>query len=148
MTPMELGTAAELDILRDSLIAGVLMGMVCGVFRVVRLLAGRPAVGFVCDLLCALVFGAAFFIFSLDETNYFRGFILFGMLAGALMWCATLGRLLTGLMAKLLGFPIAAAVFIAGKSVVILHKLARLIRGVFVSIQPKSEMSKKKPKST
>lgn len=140
MTPMQLGTAAELEILRDSVIAGVLMGVVYDAFRVIRHTVGLRAVWFVCDLVYALFFGAAFFVFSLDETDYYRGFILFGMLAGASMWSATAGRALCAAAEKIIALAIKITAFIFKPFVVILHKLKSCIHSAFVRIQPKSEM--------
>ena len=140
MTPMQLGTAAELEILRDSVIAGVLMGAVYDIFRVARHVVKLSAVRFVCDFVYALLFGAAFFVFSLDETNYYRGFILFGMLAGTVMWTATIGRLLSAAAEKIIAFFIHLAAVFIGKIVVIMHKTAGCIKQAIVKIQPKSEM--------
>ena len=148
MTPMQLGTAAELEILRDSLIAGVLMGIAYDPFRVIRHKLSLPVVRFACDFLYALLFGAAFFVFSLDETDYFRGFILFGMLAGAAMWSFTAGRAVTALAEGILALFGKIPAFILNPFIVILHKSANAISPAFVKIQPKSEMIKKIPKST
>ena len=140
MTPMQLGTAAEIEILRDSLIAGVMLGAVYDIFRVIRRIVRLPAVGFVCDFFYALIFGAAFFVFSLDETNYYRGFILFGMLAGAVMWIVTVGRALSALAAGIITFFIHLAAVPFRYIVVILHKFVVKSKDVFVDVQPKSEM--------
>lgn len=140
MTPMQLGAAAELEILRDSLIAGVLMGIAYDPFRVIRQTVKLSAVGFVCDFLYALLFGAAFFVFSLDETGYYRGFVLFGMLAGAAMWSFTAGRAVTALMKLLLSITGKITAFILKPFVVILHKSTNVIASAIVKIQPKSEM--------
>ncbi|MCR5122689.1 MAG: spore cortex biosynthesis protein YabQ [Ruminococcus sp.] len=145
---MQLGTAAELDILRDSVIAGVLAGIVYDVFRVIRHTLRFAAVRFVCDLFYALLFGAAFFVFSLDETNYYRGFILFGMIAGAVMWCFTVGRLLSAAAVRLIACVMKIMAFLAKPFVVIFNKSTSFARQMIVKIQPKSEMEKKFLKSS
>ncbi len=140
MTPMQLGTAAELDILRDSVIAGVLAGVAYDVFRVIRHTLKFAAVGFVCDLIYALLFGAAFFVFSLDETNYYRSFVLFGMIAGAAMWCFTAGRLLSAAAERIIAFIMEILAFLLKPFVVIINKSTSFARRLIVKIQPKSEM--------
>ncbi|MBR1723921.1 MAG: spore cortex biosynthesis protein YabQ [Ruminococcus sp.] len=111
MVPMQLGVTAEIDVLKNAVIAGVAMGVIYDLFRIIRRTLGREAVTFVCDLLFTLMFSAAFFTVSLALTDYLRGFVLIGMLAGAAMWCLTVGRAVTWLVTAVLQF-------ISGKIVV------------------------------
>lgn len=93
MTPMQLGTETEIQIFTVAVTAGVFLGIIYGLFKLVRRAIPVKAVCFICDLVYALMFGAVFFVFSLAQTNYIRGFLLAGMLAGAAMWHFTFGRL-------------------------------------------------------
>ena len=111
MVPMQLGVYAEIDVLKNAIIAGVAMGVIYDLFRIIRRTLDREAVTFVCDLLFAMMFSAAFFTVSLALTDYLRGFVLIGMLAGTAMWCFTVGRAATWLVNAVLQF-------ISGKLVV------------------------------
>lgn len=92
MIPMQLGTETELIVLRDSIVIGAAMGAVYDIFRVIRRLISRRVAEIICDFVYTLIFSFVFFIASLAMTDYLRGFILAGMLIGAAMWCASVGR--------------------------------------------------------
>lgn len=102
MTPMQLGTDAEIEILKTAAVAGVFMGMLYDMFAVVRKTLRIKCISFICDLLYALMFGAVFFVFSLAMTDYLRLFVLTGMAAGAVMWSMTFGRLFVYLLCGIL----------------------------------------------
>ena len=95
MTPMQLGTAAELEILRDAAAVGCLLGAVYGVPAVIRRLCGKTAVWFFCDFVYSLFYGAVFFIFTLSQTDYYRFFVIAAMLFGTVLWHFSVGKLLT-----------------------------------------------------
>ena len=144
-TPMHLGTSSELELLKNAIIAGVLLGVVYDFFRVIRHTSRSRAVGFVCDLFYSLIFGAAFFVFSLSQTGYYRGFLFVGMLAGTVMWSATAGKALslaaeriTGILLGHLLFPVTRFL---GKSVQ--NTIDRIVH-----IQPKSKIRKKIEKTS
>ena len=88
MTPMQLGTQAELDILGLAVTAGAAMGLIYGLFQIVARLLNFAAVRLICDLTYTLMFGAVYFVFTLAQTNYLRGFVLLGMIGGAAGWPA------------------------------------------------------------
>ncbi len=92
MIPMQLGTETELIVLRDSIVIGAAMGVAYDIFRVIRRLISRRAAEVVCDFVYTLIFSFVFFTASLAMTDYLRGFILAGMLIGAALWCASIGR--------------------------------------------------------
>lgn len=145
ITPMQLGTEAELELLKNAVILGVMMGVVYDLFRVIRHTLPAAAVRFACDLLYSLSFGAVFFVFSLSQTGYYRGFLLAGMLAGTVMWSATVGKALSFAAEKL----IAAVTYLPARLIVgSVHKICTSTAAFFVRIRPKSEMQKKMPKIT
>lgn len=111
MTPMQLGSAAETQILGLAVTVGVFMGVIYDLFKIIRHTVKLKAVRFICDFIYALMFGAVFFVFSLAQTNYIRGFALLGMIAGAAMWSFTAGRLCVFIICAFLDF-------ISGKIVV------------------------------
>ncbi|MBQ1538268.1 MAG: spore cortex biosynthesis protein YabQ [Ruminococcus sp.] len=92
MIPMQLGTGVEPEVLRDAAAAGVLAGVVYDLFRLIRRLFPCKAVEVICDLLFALAFSLMYFTVSIALTDNLRGLVLFGMAAGAVMWCSTAGR--------------------------------------------------------
>lgn len=145
MTPMQLGAAAEIEILKAAVIAGVFMGALYSLFSVVRKTLRIKCVGFVCDLLYALAFGAVFFVFSLALTDYLRFFVLAGMAAGAAMWCATLGRLIVWALCGILDF--------LGKRLVLpvldkVYKTVTTLGGKFVECHTNYKNRKKMAQST
>lgn len=89
---MQLGTETELQVFVSSLYWGILLGVVYDLFRILRRLAASRAVTLICDLLYTILFAFGYFVISLMLTDYLRGFVLLGMLLGALMWCMTAGR--------------------------------------------------------
>ena len=89
---MQLGTNAEIEVLKISLTAGIAFGVVYDILAVLRRLLPGRAVTFVCDMFYALLFAAGYFTVSLALTNYLRGFVLTAMLAGAAAWHFTAGR--------------------------------------------------------
>ena len=104
MIPMQLGAQAEIEVLVYSLTAGVFMGVVYDFFRVIRRLFAGRTVTFICDLIFMVIFSAGYFTVSLAQTDYLRGFVLAGMIAGAAMWCYTIGRAAVWLVTLILGF--------------------------------------------
>ncbi|SDA15359.1 Spore cortex protein YabQ (Spore_YabQ) [Ruminococcus sp. YE71] len=141
MTPMQLGTAAELEVLKNAVVTGVFLGAVYGVFAAVRRLLPNRAVGFVCDLLYSLAFGAVFFLFTLSQTDNYRWFVLLGMLVGAALWHASLGRLLVSAFC-------AAAKTVASPVIVAIDKSCRFMKGIFVKVHTNLQTRKKLPEST
>lgn len=141
MTPMQLGTQAELDILGLAVTAGAAMGLIYGLFQIVARRLNFAAVRLICDLTYTLMFGAVYFVFTLAQTNYLRGFVLLGMIGGAAGWHFAIGR-----------FAVrgAAAVFGAAAKPAVrsMHKISAKSRRMFVKKYPNSEKSKKVQKST
>ena len=139
-TPMHLGTFAELELLKNAVIAGVLLGVVYDFFRVIRHTSRSRAAGFVCDLLYSLLFGAAFFVFSLSQTGYYRGFLLVGMIAGAAMWSATVGKALSVAAERIIDLILGHLLFPVMSS---LGKSIQKSADKIVHIQPKFKIRKK-----
>lgn len=129
MTGMQIGTADEIEILRSAVTVGVFLGVIYDFFVIIRRQFTARAVEIVCDVFYSLIFGAVFFVFSLVMTDYYRMFILFGMLAGAIMWCVTFGRLMTGIVTAVFT---AVSRYIVEPVFVTSHKFLGFIRGVFV----------------
>lgn len=145
MTPMQLGAEAEIEILKAAVAAGVFMGAVYSLFAVVRKTLGIKTVGFICDLIYALMFGAVFFVFSLALTDYLRIFVLIGMAAGAVMWCMTFGRLIVWAVCGMLNG--------LGKWVLLpaldkVYKTVTIIGGKFVECHTNYKKRKKMAQST
>lgn len=142
---MQLGTGAELEVMRLAAQAGIFLGIIYDLFKVVRRTIKLRAAEFLSDLVFALMFGSVFFVFSLSQTNYLRGFIFIGMAAGAAMWSLTVGRLLTFLLTKTIGLCCTA---VTVPVFALINKIKPAFLKMFVKIKPKSENLKKMPKST
>lgn len=149
---MQLGAAAEIEILRTAAAVGIFLGIIYDVFKALRLTVKRYAAVIFCDIAFTLIFGAVYFVFSLSQTDDLRGFVLTGMLAGTAMWCMTLGRLEALALSKTAHLCVSAvtsAVHIALKPLVaFINKIKADMRKIFVNSKPKSEKAKKMPKST
>ncbi|MCD8095122.1 MAG: spore cortex biosynthesis protein YabQ [Ruminococcus sp.] len=104
MTGMQLGVDAEIEVLKNSLLIGVFLGVLYDLFKIVRRTLDLKAATFLCDLLYALMFGSVYFVFTLAQTDYVRGFVLAAMLLSAAAWSFTAGRLYVFLTVKLLNF--------------------------------------------
>ena len=141
MTPMQLGTSAETEILKNAFITGVFMGAAYGVFAAARRLIPCRAAGFLCDLVYSLLFGGVYFLFTLSQTGYYRGFVLLSMLAGAVLWHASAGRLLVGISC-------AAAERVTHTIVVGINKICRFLKVRFVKVHTNFRSDKKMPEST
>jgi hypothetical protein len=129
MTPMQLGTAAETEIFGLAVTAGAFLGLIYGLFAVIRSTLKLKAVCFICDFLYAVMFGAVFFVFSLAQTGYVRGFILVSMLAGAVMWHFAIGRFGVRLISAVLNAVLRKTVMpIMG----LIHKTSSVIHTRFV----------------
>jgi formate/nitrite transporter FocA (FNT family) len=129
---MQLGTEAEKEILFLAVTAGAFLGIIYDAFKILRQTLRAKAVGFVCDFVYALMFGAVFFVFSLAQTDYVRLFVLAAMLAGAAMWSCTVGRLFVFLACRTLGF-ISDRIFLPIIGFVgFIAKFPRAIGGRFV----------------
>ncbi|MGN0633850.1 MAG: spore cortex biosynthesis protein YabQ [Oscillospiraceae bacterium] len=140
MTPMQLGVQAETEILRLAVTAGVFMGIIYDALKIVRRMFDKAAVDFLLDFLYAIMFGAVFFVFSLAQTDYVRGFVLFGMLFGAAAWSLTVGRLIVFLITGI--FKIFDRL-IFSRAVGSINKTAAKISGRFVKNSPNLENPKK-----
>ena len=141
MTPMQLGTSAEIEALRNAAAVGCLLGLAYGVNAVIRRLCMSRAVWFLCDIAYSLFFGAVFFLFTLSQTDHYRGFVLAGMLAGTILWHFSAGRLL-----------VPAACFAVNKLLkpvaVGIYKLCRKYTAKIVKSHTNSQMLKKMSEST
>lgn len=140
MTGMQLGTGQELEVLRSAAAVGIFMGAIFDLFSIIRKCTGSGIATFICDFIYALMFGTVFFIFSLSQTNYIRGFILFGMFAGAAAWCATAGRIVSAAVYGALRF--ISETFIC-PTIGFIHKIGRLLSRLFVKIGRKLKNAKK-----
>ncbi len=136
MTGMELGTQVELEVLKAALTAGVFMGIIYDLFKIVRFTVNRRVVIFLCDFLYVLMFCAVFFVLSLAQTDSVRFYLAFGMLAAAVVWCNTLGRLLVFIVTRITG---AAARIISYPVVALLYKIKSLMSKMFVKNKPNFE---------
>lgn len=140
MIPMQLGTETELAVLMDAIVIGTVMGAVYDIFRVVRRLFGCRAVEIVCDLIYTLLFSFVFFVASLAMTDYLRGFILGGMLVGAVLWCESVGRAAVYVVTKILRCAGRAVKAVLISPIV---KICRYIANKFVQIAVNLKKSEK-----
>lgn len=136
MTPMQLGTGMELEILRLAMTVGVFMGAIYTLFSVVRRILRAAVAVFICDFVYALMFGTVFFVFSLAQTDYIRGFIFIAMAIGAVLWQLSLGRIVTAFFYK---FADAADKFIIYPAISVIAKISRMIGRIFVKSDTISE---------
>ena len=100
------GVSLELRLLLGAALLGMLLGAAYDLFRALRLsFKHSPAAVFFEDFLFVLIFGLNFYIFS---TALCRGeirlFVVAGMLAGFFAYLATLGRIVSLIVAKAVGY--------------------------------------------
>ena len=103
MTPMQLGTDAEREVLAAAVVTGLALGVLYSLFAVIRRTLKSRAVTFSADLLYTIIYGVVFCVMSLALTDYYRFFVLAGMLLGTAGWCLTAGRLLVWLLCGIVG---------------------------------------------
>ncbi|MGN1133355.1 MAG: spore cortex biosynthesis protein YabQ [Oscillospiraceae bacterium] len=102
MEPMQLATLTEIKIILLGLLLGVVLGIAYDSLRILRIIVKHhKAVVFAEDFVYMLLFGFAFFVFSISYANNIRFFVLISVLAGCLAERLLIGNLIIKLFMRI-----------------------------------------------
>ena len=104
MEPMQLATLTEIKIILLGLLLGAVLGVVYDLLRILRIIIRHhKAVVFAEDFIYMLIFGFAFFVFSISFANNIRAFVLFSIMAGCLAERLLIGNFIVKFSVRIRG---------------------------------------------